>query len=263
MSAQDFSGQVVLISGAARGLGKRAAERFGQAGAKLVLSDFAADGLEATHSMLQAEGVEVVSHSGDIAQESTSEALVALAKSTFGALHVAINNAGIGQAHLRLHETPSDMARSIIDVDLMGVFYAMKAQLPLLMETAANEANPTSILNVASAAGVMGSPKLAAYAAAKHGVVGLTRSAAIEYGSKGVRINALCPAFARTNMVTDILDASPKGAQEAEARLVSNNPMRRLGEVDEVVQAMLWASDAENGFFNGQTLSIDGGLRSF
>lgn len=263
MATLKFSGKVVLISGAARGLGKRAAERFGAAGARLVLNDYAGDGLQETTNELKNSGIEAVSKSGDIAQETTSQELVNLAQDTYGALHIAINNAGIAQPHLRLHETPSDMAKSIMEVDLMGVFYAMKAQLPLLMETAAKDQATVSILNVASAAGVMGSPKLAAYAAAKHGVVGLTRSAAIEYGSKGVRVNALCPAFARTNMVTDMLNESPKGAQEAEARLVSNNPMRRLGEVDEVVQAMLWASDDENGFFNGQTLSIDGGLRSF
>jgi len=263
MTKYDFSGKTVLISGAARGLGKRAAERFGEAGARLVLNDYAAEGLEATMAELKQSGVEVCGQAGDISVEETSEKLVALAKETYDSLHVAINNAGIGQGHSRLHETSSEEAKRVFDVDLLGVFFAMKHQIPLLLETAAKDKKPTSILNVASAAGLMGSPKLAVYSAAKHGVVGISRSAATEYGMKGLRVNALCPAFARTNMVTDFLGASEHGAEAAEQRLVSNNPMRRLGEVDEVVQAMVWASSDENSFFNGQTLSIDGGLRSF
>ena len=262
MTIYDFTGKTVLISGAARGLGRRAAERFGAAGANLVLNDFSED-VDNTISDLNKAGYTAVGETGDVSEEETSIRLVALAKSEFGSLHVAINNAGIAQENMALHETPSGLARKIIEIDLLGVFFAMKAQLPLLMATAADEVAQTSLINLASAAGVMGAPKLAAYAAAKHGVAGITRSAAIEYGRKGVRINALCPAFTRTNMVTDNLSTSRYSEEEAEARLVANNPMRRLGEVDEVVQAMLWIASTENSFYNGQTLSVDGGLRAF
>jgi len=142
----------------------------------------------------------------------------------------------------------------------MGVFYAMKHQIPLMLKTAAETGRTGSILNVASAAGVMGAPMIAAYSAAKHGVVGLTRSAAVEYGRKGIRVNCICPAFTKTDMVLRPLQSDPKGAAKAEANMVASNPMQRLGEVLEIVEAMLFAVSPANSFFNGQALSVDGGL---
>jgi len=263
MAQHVFTGKTVLISGAGRGLGKQAALCFAQAGARMVLNDFDAATLEQTLAELKNGGFEACGIAGDIAKEETSAKLVELTVETFGGLHIAVNNAGIAQEQVRLHQIDSGEAERVVAIDLMGVFYAMKHQIPLMLKTLEAEGSQANVLNVASAAGVMGSPMLSMYAAAKHGVVGLTRSAALEYGAKGIRINALCPAFARTNMVTDMLDTSKHGPEMAEARLVSNNPMRRLGEIDEVVQAMLWACSGENSFFNGQALSIDGGLRSF
>ncbi|PCI03383.1 MAG: oxidoreductase [Hyphomicrobiales bacterium] len=262
MTEYDFLNKVVLISGAGRGLGKRAAERFGKAGAKLVLNDYSSDTLEETLKELGDEGYEVCGLAGDIADEETSKTLVQLAEKTFGSLNITINNAGIAQNMTRLHETDTDEAKRVIDVDLMGVFFAMKHQIPLMLKTAETDGVPSVILNLASAAGVMGSPNLAIYSAAKHGVVALTRSAALEYATKGIRVNALCPSFTRTNMVTDLLDGSRHGREIAEAKLLAFNPMGRLGEVDEIVQAMLWTCSDENSYYTGQTLSIDGGLRT-
>ncbi len=125
---------------------------------------------------------------------------------------------------MRLHETDSAVAQKVVAVDLMGVFFAMKHQIPLLLKGVEKTGGQGRILNVASAAGLTGSPMLAAYAAAKHGVVGLTRSAAIEYGRKGLRINAICPAFTKTDMVLKPLDNSPHGRQKAEANMVAFNP---------------------------------------
>lgn len=262
MTVYDFSNKVVLISGAGRGLGRRAAERFGKSGAKLVLNDYGEEPLNEAIKALESEGYSVCGIAGDIADEQTSIRLVELAEEKFGALHIAINNAGIAQNMARLHETDSDEARRVIDVDLMGVFYAMKYQIPLMLKSAEASGLPSAILNLASAAGVMGSPNLAAYSAAKHGVVALTRSAALEYATKNLRVNALCPSFTRTKMVTDILETSRHGREVAEAKLLAFNPMGRLGEVDEIVQAMLWACSDDNSYYTGQTLSIDGGLRT-
>ncbi|MFK5979347.1 MAG: SDR family NAD(P)-dependent oxidoreductase [Rhizobiaceae bacterium] len=262
MTEYDFLNKVVLISGAGRGLGKRAAERFGNAGAKLVLNDYSADILEETLKELGDKGYKLCGAAGDIADENVSKTLVELADQTFGGLNITINNAGIAQDMTRLHETDTTVAKRVIDVDLMGVFYAMKHQIPLMLKTAEADGVPSVILNLASAAGVMGSPNLAIYSAAKHGVVALTRSAALEYATKGIRVNALCPSFTRTNMVTDMLDGSRHGRDIAEAKLLAFNPMGRLGEVDEIVQAMLWACSDENSYYTGQTLSIDGGLRT-
>ena len=263
MQEKQFEGQVAIITGAARGFGQRTARRLGEQGASVVISDYNDASLEKTITLLEQDNTPYAALGGDIADEATSETLVDLAKTKFGGLDIAINNAGIAQDQVRLHETDSAIAQRIMDVDLMGVFYAMKHQLSAMMEQHSQTGKACNVVNISSAAGLMGSPKLAAYAAAKHGVIGLTRSAAIEYASRGIRINAICPAFARTNMVTDMLDASPKGAQVAEEGLVKGIPMRRLGEIDEVVQAILWVCSPENGFYNGQALSIDGGLTTF
>ncbi|MBL4892377.1 MAG: SDR family oxidoreductase [Rhizobiaceae bacterium] len=262
MTEYDFLNKIVLISGAGRGLGKRAAERFGKAGAKLVLNDYSSDTLEETLKELGDKDYEVCGIAGDIADEDVSKTLVAMAEKNFGGLNITINNAGIAQNMTRLHETDTVEAKRVVDVDLMGVFYAMKHQIPLMLKTAEADEVPSVILNLASAAGVMGSPNLAIYSAAKHGVVALTRSAALEYATKGIRVNALCPSFTRTNMVTDLLDGSKHGREIAEAKLLAFNPMGRLGEVDEIVQAMLWVCSDENSYYTGQTLSIDGGLRT-
>jgi NAD(P)-dependent dehydrogenase (short-subunit alcohol dehydrogenase family) len=260
MADLQFAGLVAFVSGAGRGFGRRVAERLAAAGATLLLTDFSDELVAGTIDAIRKAGGRADGLSGDIALEETSRRMAGLADRLHGRLDIAINNAGIAQTQQRLHETDSALARRVIDVDLMGVFHAMKHQLPLLMRTAAATGRQTTILNVASAAGVMGSPMIAAYAAAKHGVVGLTRSAAIEYARKGVRVNCLCPAFAKTDMVTKPLEADPRGRDKALASMTAFNPMQRLGEIDEVVEAMLFAVSPANSFFNGQALSVDGGL---
>ncbi|GIL02553.1 MAG: 3-oxoacyl-ACP reductase [Alphaproteobacteria bacterium] len=260
MNAYDFSGKVAFVSGAGRGFGRRAAEMLAKGGARLVVTDHTDELVNATVSTLAASGAEICGLSGDIAVEETSEKLAALIAERHGHLDLALNNAGIAQPQVRLHETESRLAERVIAVDLMGVFYAMKHQIPLMLSTVERTGSQCAILNVASAAGLMGSPKLAAYSAAKAGVIGLTRTAAVEYGRKGIRVNCICPSFTKTEMVTAPLETSPHGREKAEANMVAFNPMQRLGEIDEVVDAMLWALSPANSFFNGQALSIDGGL---
>lgn len=252
-----FEGLTVLITGATGGFGKRAAERFAQEGARLVLSDIQADPGQAFAAIPAGA---YVYEPGDIADEATSERLVALALEKFGSLDVAFNNAGIGQSFTPLPETESAIARRIIDIDLMGVFYALKHQLPVMAAQAKKTGRSCAILNVASLAGIGGAPRIAAYSAAKHGVVGLTRSAAAEYARKGVRVNALCPAFAKTEMVLADLRASGQSMDEAVTQLVRGVPMRRLGEIDEIIEGVLFACDPANGFMTGQTIALDGGV---
>jgi NAD(P)-dependent dehydrogenase (short-subunit alcohol dehydrogenase family) len=250
-----FAGKAVLVTGAARGFGRLAALDFAREGARLVISDQDADGLEATAAELAVLGAEVEAHPGDVAQEATAEALVAASLARFGALDVALNNAGIGQDFMKLRDTPTALMERILAVDLMAVFLALKHQIPAMERQGGG-----AILNVSSAAGLVGAPMLAAYAAAKHGVVGLTRSAAGECARKGVRINAICPAFAATAMVEDFLDQMHGGRDAAVGRIVANMPMRRLGTPAEVVQAMLWLCAPENSFMTGHALAVDGGL---
>ena len=258
-----FEDLTVLITGACGGFGSRSAERFAAEGARLVLSDIDRDRLEVFAGTIDAETAVLA---GDIADERLSESLVALALEKFGTLDVAVNNAGVGQNFVKLPLIPSEEARRIIDIDLMGVLYAMKHQLPVMERQGRQNGdgskggakNGGAIVNLASVAGIAGAPRLAAYSAAKHGVVGLTRSAAAEYARKGVRVNAICPAFARTAMVIDTLSLSPN--KEAEAELTRGVPMRRLGEIDEIVEVILFAADPKNSFMTGQTLAADGGI---
>lgn len=252
-----FDGLTVLITGATGGFGKRSAERFAAEGARLVLSDIDGDRLQATAASLDAETAILA---GDVSDEALSEKLVALAVERFGALHVALNNAGIAQSFVKFPNLPSDEARRIIDIDLMGVFYAMKHQIPVMEKQFRANQTKSAIVNIASVAGIAGAPRLAMYAAAKHAVVGLTRSAAAEYATKGIRVNAVCPSFARTPMLTDTIYMAGADTEAAEADITRGVPMKRVAEIDEIIEVILFAADPKNSFMTGQTLAADGGI---
>lgn len=242
-----FEGKSVLITGAAGGFGSGAARAFLQAGARVVLSDLDPVGLARL-----ADELEVPALAGDVADPGFHTDLVAYAVEQNQVLDIAINNAGIVHAPQPLATISEEVARRVIDVDLLGVLWAMQAQIKQMSGQRAG-----TIVNIASVAGVNGAPTLGAYAAAKHGVVGLTKTAAVEMAKFGLRINAVCPAFARTAMVESVV---PAGDQSAEDKLVRNIPMRRVAEVEEVVQGILFAADPANSFMTGQTITLDGGL---
>jgi NAD(P)-dependent dehydrogenase (short-subunit alcohol dehydrogenase family) len=253
-----FDGLTVLITGAAGGFGRSMARKFIAEGANLALSDFAEDGLEELAKELREQGANVVTMVQDVAVEETSKEFVDLAMSEFGRLDVAINNAGIGHDIAKLADVDSKQAFDTIQVDLMGVFYGMKQQIPVMEQAFNQHGRTSSILNVSSLAGIGGAPRISMYSAAKHGVIGLTKSAALEYARRGIRVNAICPSFARTPMVEkDMLGGS--NSKEAEEFLVRGIPMRRMATPDEITQAMLWACDPENSFTTGQAIAIDGG----
>jgi NAD(P)-dependent dehydrogenase (short-subunit alcohol dehydrogenase family) len=252
-----FEGLTVLLTGAAGGFGRCAAERFAAEGARLVLSDLEAGPLEELAVSLQAEAATLA---GDITDENLSESLVELAVTRFGTLDIAINNAGVAQSFVRLPHVPSNEARRIVEVDLLGVFYAMKHQIPVMERQNRANGRGGTIVNIASVAGLAGAARLSVYSAAKHGVVGLTRSAAAEYASKGIRVNAVCPSYARTNMVGDFVKLAGGRQAEVIAELTRGVPMKRVAEVDEVVQVILFAADPKNSFMTGHALSVDGGI---
>jgi NAD(P)-dependent dehydrogenase (short-subunit alcohol dehydrogenase family) len=251
-----FRGLTVLVTGATGGFGRRAAERFASEGARLVLSDLESAPLEELAASLDAESATLA---GDIADESLSESLVKLAVSRFGTLDIALNNAGIAQSYVKLANVPSDEARRIIEIDLLGVFYAMKHQIPVMETQNRAKGYGGTIVNVASVAGLAGAARLSVYSAAKHGVVGLTRAAAAEYASKGIRVNAVCPSYARTNMVGDFVKLAGGRAADAIEELTRGIPMKRVAEIDEVVEVILFAADPKNSFMTGSALSVDGG----
>lgn len=253
-----FSGLSVLITGAAGGFGRSLSQKFLAEGANLVLADYAADRLAALVDELRQAGGDPASMVQDVAVESTSKQLVDLAVEKFGRLDIAINNAGIGHSQVKTADVDSTEALATIQVDLMGVFYGMKYQIKIMEKAFTEHGRLSSILNVSSLAGIVGAPRGAMYSAAKHGVIGLTKTAALEYARNGIRINAICPSFARTPMVEeDLLGGS--ATQQAEDFLVRGIPMRRMATVDEITQAMLWLCDPANSFTTGQALAIDGG----
>jgi NAD(P)-dependent dehydrogenase (short-subunit alcohol dehydrogenase family) len=244
-----FAGKTVLITGASAGFGAATAKMFSDAGAKLVLGDISADGL--------GEGLsgDVVTLVGDVSDPAYSKELVKLAVDTFGSLDIAINNAGIVHTPAKIPQLTEAECRKVIDVNLLGVFWAMQAQLPAMETQFAKTGEGCAIVNLASVAGLGGAPWLSIYGASKHGVVGLTRAAALEYARKGIRVNAICPSFAATAMAGEAVDDP-----EVEAHMTRGVPMRRLATVNEVVQAILWAADPANSFTTGQNIAIDGGL---
>jgi NAD(P)-dependent dehydrogenase (short-subunit alcohol dehydrogenase family) len=251
-----FDGLIVLITGATGGFGARMAERFAAEGARLLLSDLDDGKLVHLAGSLSAETAVLA---GDVSDETMAGRLVKQAVERFGRLDIAINNAGVVQGAARLPQIPSEEARRVIEVDLLGVFYALKYQLPAMERQFRDTGRGGAIVNIASAAGVGGAPLLSVYAAAKHGVVGLTRTAALEYAARGIRVNAVCPAFARTAMVEPFGDPATPEADRY-AAVTRGVPMRRLAEVDEVVEVILFAADPKNSFMTGHALSVDGGV---
>lgn len=250
-----LAGLSVLITGAGSGIGKAAAMAFAGAGARLVLSDLNAASLAATADAIRASGGSALTHPGDVTDEALAPALVELAVKSHGRLDIAINNAGIAHPPMKLPRYSADQARQMFAVNLLSVFLAMKAEIPVMEAQGSG-----SILNVSSVAGVSGAPLGSTYAAAKHGVIGLTRSAAVESAKKGVRINAICPAFTMTPLVEETLRHMGPTPEEATKRMTAPNPMGRIADVGEIVQAMLWITSPANSFMTGQALVLDGGL---
>ena len=248
-----YDGKIVLITGAASGFGRAAAERFAALGARLALFDRNAERLAETVASLTATGPKPFSLAGDVASEDDVARLVAGTIETFGALDVAINNAGIGHPLNRLENiTLTDFERTMA-VNVRGTFLCMKHEIPAMTPGGA-------ILNVASAAGLLGAPLLSVYAASKHAIVGLTRAAADENARKPIRINALCPSFADTPLLDQMVEQMATDKKDAHNRLSNRVPMRRVATTDEVVQAMLWLCSPDNSFMTGQAIAIDGGL---
>jgi NAD(P)-dependent dehydrogenase (short-subunit alcohol dehydrogenase family) len=258
--ANRYAGRVVLVTGAARGIGRACAMAFAAEGALLVLGDLDAG--------LLAECADEISHAGgtfeflagDVSNADFADRMTRRAIDAYGRLDVAVNNAGVVHPFRKLVDLAPDEMQRMIAVNLMGVFHGMQRQIPL-MEAGFRETGETgAILNVASVAGLVGAPLLSAYAAAKHAVVGLTRSAAAETARRGVRINALCPSFTNTTMVRSFVDAMEGEPADAVGKIVGAIPMRRLATPDEIVQAVLWICSPGNSFMTGQAIALDGGL---
>ena len=249
-----LEGKVALITGAGSGIGRETSLVFADEGARLVLADVDEHGGEETARLVRDHGGEAVHVRCDVTDCAQVQALVASAVARFGRLDCAFNNAGVGGQSARLADYEEDAWHRVIAVNLTGVFLCMKSELRQMVAQQAG-----AIVNAASLVGVIGYPHLTAYNAAKHGVVGLTRPAALEYATRGIRVNAVCPAWIETPMVMDEGPA-PASIPEVYEALAGIVPMRRLGQPAEVAQAVAWLCSDAASFVTGHPLLVDGGV---
>jgi len=244
----DFTDKVVLITGAAQGFGSLLAQSLAERGAKLVLGDINEAGVNQVAAQLVADGHNAIALGCDVSKRDDCKALADAAIQTFDRIDIAVNNAGVAQELMPLHLVDEALMDRQFNINVKGVQFGMSLQLEQMIKQGGG-----AILNVSSRAGLGGAPTLSAYSAAKHAVIGLTKSAAVEYARYNVRINAICPSFALTPMVTDMADDS---MQDTMSRHI---PMKRLAQPQEIVSMMLMMLSPSNTYMTGQCVSVDGG----
>lgn len=252
----DFTDHSIIVTGAASGFGALLAEMLDQRGANLVLGDLNQDGLEKTSEKLMSSAITLV---GDVADESYAQSLVKAALDNYGKLDIAVNNAGIAPPQLKsLAELDIDVLEKQLNVNTRGVALGLKYQLAAMAEKQSG-----AILNVSSMAGVSGAPMIGSYAAAKHAVVGLTKTAAVEFGKMNLRVNAICPFFAATPMVDNPILNPTDNLEDVNQRLAAGSPMKRIGTVEEMVNVMLMMISPHNTFMSGQAIHVDGAMSAW
>ena len=250
MSAM-FKDQVALVTGGSSGIGRAASLAFAAQGASVVVASRRAEESEETVRQIVAAGGKALFVKTDVSQAAQVEALVARTVKEYGGLDFAFNNAGIeGTAFVPVQHYSEETWNSVIAINLTGVFLSMKYELPHIV------ARKGAIVNMASVAGLTGGAMGMGYSASKHGVVGMTKSAALEYAAKGVRINAVAPAVIVTPMAERAFFQDPSVME----RVVSMHPVGRLGTPEEVAQAVIWLCSKQASFTTGHTLPVDGGF---
>ena len=249
----DFSKQTAIITGAASGFGRALAIELNQRACNVVLSDINESGLEATYkALVNPKACQI--KLANVVQEESAKALVDLAIASFGNLTMAINNAGIAHSQAPTHQLSEEMFDQQFDVNVKGVAFGMKHQIDAMLKQGGGH-----ILNVSSLAGIGGAPKGGAYSAAKHAVVGLTRTAAVEYARYNIRVNAICPFFSPT----DIMNIEGLQSAQDKQKLGLGSPMKRISSIDEIVNVMVLLLSPGNTYMNGQTIAVDGGVSAW
>jgi NAD(P)-dependent dehydrogenase (short-subunit alcohol dehydrogenase family) len=246
-----FDGKVALVTGGASGIGRASAERFAGAGAKVVVADLDDAQGGGTVGAINATGGEAVFVRVDVADPEQVAAMVSTAVDGFGRLDIAVNSAGLPGTYAAFDDQRLDEWQRTIAVNLTGTFLAMQAQIPPMLA-----AGGGAIVNVASAAGLMGFANLPAYVASKHGVIGLTKSVALEYARQGIRINAVCPGSVRTQM----LEGFTGGDEKALEGMGKMTPVGRLGTPHEIAEAIVWLCSDAASYVTGHAMAVDGGV---
>jgi len=248
----NYNGKTVFITGGASGIGKECAMQYGKAGAYVAIADWNDDLNESTAIELKAQNIKVKAYKLDVGSYEQVVSTIAQVVSDFGSLDVALNNAGIGgKAANKTAEHTLEDWDNVIRVNQSGVFYCMKEELKIMEAQGSGK-----IVNVASIAGMRALPKQLAYVASKHAVIGMTKTAAIEYASTDIKVNAVCPVFTNTPLVEGMFQSN----ESLRAKLVQTIPVGRYGEVSDISNAIMWLTDPASSFVTGLCLPVDGGL---
>lgn len=245
-----FEQKVALVTGSGAGIGAACALAFARAGANVVVTDVNAQGGSDTVEKIRAEGGQAEFFAADVTVPDAVKALVAFTVGTYGGLHFAHNNAGVLGESARLTDSDDETWFRTVQVNLNAVYLGMKHQIPAILASGGG-----AVVNTSSYAGLVAVPFASAYVASKHGVIGLTKAAAVEFGKKGVRVNAVCPGSARTQLNMERVAGNPA----IEKSMTDVTPMKRFVEPEEVADAVVWLCSDRASFVNGHALAVDGG----
>ncbi|HSW39945.1 MAG TPA: SDR family oxidoreductase [Acidobacteriota bacterium] len=249
--SDEFKGKVVLVTGGAYGIGRAAAIGFARKGAKVSIADLDVGRGEETLARIREAGGEAIFIKADVSAEADVASLVEKTVATYGKLDCAFNNAGIHKDFVSTVVFTEPEWNEMIDVNLKSVWLCMKHEIPHMLKQGKG-----AIVNTSSAAGLVGAPSNPAYPASKHGVVGLTKSTALEFARKGIRVNCVCPGPTRTGMNEALTATNPEMVKAMDARV----PMGRIGEPEEVAAAAIWLCSDEASYITGHSLPVDGGI---
>lgn len=245
-----FEGKTAIVTGGSFGIGRAAAVAFAARGAKVIIADWLEDPEQHTLKQIRSVGGQAIFVSCDVSKSNEVKAMVEKASSTYGRLDFAFNNAGIEGATANTHECTEENWDKTINVNLKGIWLCMKYEIAAMLKQGKG-----AIVNCASVAGLIGFPGLPAYVVSKHGVVGLTKTAALENAKQQIRINAVCPGVIHTDMI-DRLTGLDK---EAEKQFVDMEPVGRMGKPEEVAEAVMWLCSDAASFVTGHSMPVDGG----
>lgn len=249
-----FAGKVCLVSGAGSGIGQETAISFAREGAMIIAADIDEAGGLQTVASIKSVGGQAIFFKTDISKTADTEAMVRAAVEHFGGLDHAVNCAAItGGVSIPTHEYPEELWHQVLAVNLTGMWYSVIAQLNQMLKQGGG-----TIVNVASAAGLKGHPNNVPYSATKHGVVGLTKTAALEYATKNIRVNVVCPTAIETSMIMDGR-LNLRNNQELREKFTSEQAMMRMGQPREVADVILWLSSDQSSFITGHAMPVDGG----